>query len=273
MLCTCMCNRFQQQHFSLRAPAASIASTKAVAMALSLTCPLLCTARLFPKQRQVPLASSSMPGTVRSTKVYPLAGLLHATLSKRSAKATLLSLRWRLLFALGGYCHLRAKRWRSQKVCQCKQHIWLPPDPSRCCSSWRYCACCFSKNIDLQMEKGAEPGNVHPSPPPPASWDSPQLLSLSYMPTITPASIFIDQRHDFNLRWLTVTLWDVKWLTRKIYSVINSASCLSRWASNLSFIAIIVTLDLMLYSVWIKRTALGVHKPLPTPSETIWTNT
>lgn len=54
MLYTSMCNRFQQQHFSLKAPSASIASTKAVVMGLSLTCPLLCTPRLFPNQRWVP---------------------------------------------------------------------------------------------------------------------------------------------------------------------------------------------------------------------------
>lgn len=54
MLYTSMCNRFQQQDFSLRAPSSSVASTKAVVMGLSLTCPLLCTPRLFPNQQWVP---------------------------------------------------------------------------------------------------------------------------------------------------------------------------------------------------------------------------
>lgn len=90
---------------SLGAPSVSVASTKAVVMGLSLTCPLLCTPRLFPNQRWVPWLHSLFlaPSGAQRFRHSPV--FMRATMSKRSRQpSTPCSVsfphRWMLLFAL-----------------------------------------------------------------------------------------------------------------------------------------------------------------------------
>lgn len=84
MLYTGVYNRFQEQHLSLRAPSTSVASTKAVVMGLSLTCPLLCTPRLFPNQRWVPWPRSLFLAPSGAQRFTHSLVFMHATMSKQS---------------------------------------------------------------------------------------------------------------------------------------------------------------------------------------------
>lgn len=96
---------FNSSSSSLGAPSVSVASTKAVVMGLSLTCPLLCTARLFPNQRWVPWPHSLFlaPSGAQRFRHSPV--FMRATMSKRSHQPSTpcsvsFSHRWMLLFAL-----------------------------------------------------------------------------------------------------------------------------------------------------------------------------